>query len=98
MKVNPKTNEITAAYLIDEAELDINIKLPSCFPLKLVEVAPGTAGGRQAGISEARFRAWLLGISSVMTGQNGSIADGVVLFKKNVKLHFDGMEDCAICK
>ena len=29
--------------------------------------------------------------------QNGRIADGLSLFKKNVTLHFEGQVECAIC-
>ncbi|KAJ3314080.1 listerin E3 ubiquitin protein ligase 1 [Boothiomyces sp. JEL0838] len=97
VKFNPNSHEINAAYKFEEAELDIVIKLPSCYPLKQIDISAGTAGGRQAGISEARWRGWLLSITSVITGQNGTVSDAIYLFKKNVKLHFEGIEDCAIC-
>jgi Ring finger domain len=97
IRVNTNTFEITAAYTFEEAELDIAIKLPSCYPLKLVEVSSGSAGGRQAGIREERWRGWLLSIASIVIGHNGSISDALVLFKKNVSMHFEGFEDCAIC-
>lgn len=97
VKINPKTHDVTAAYVFEEAELDIVIRLPSCFPLKLIEVSSGAGGGRQAGINDARWRGWLLAISSVMIGHNGSVADALSLFKKNVSMHFEGIEDCAIC-
>ncbi|KAJ3344905.1 hypothetical protein HDU91_007521 [Kappamyces sp. JEL0680] len=97
VKINPTTKDITASYSFEEAELDIIVRLPSCYPLKLVEISSGSAGGRQAGISDARWRGWLLAVASVMMGHNGSIADALQLFKKNVALHFEGIEDCAIC-
>jgi hypothetical protein len=97
IRVNFNTFEINAGYVIDDAELDLAIKIPSCFPLKLIDISSGTAGGKQAGISEPRWRAWLLSVSSIIVGQNANISDALILFKKNVKLHFDGIEDCAIC-
>jgi hypothetical protein len=97
VKVNVAQNEVIASYIIEEAALDIVIKLPTCYPLRLSEVQTGTAGGKMAGINEGRFRSWLLSVSSVMIGQNGSIVDALMLFKKNVSLHFEGIEDCAIC-
>jgi hypothetical protein len=97
IRINSSQNEITASYKIEEAGLDIIIKLPKSYPLKLAEVTSGSYGGKQAGIQETRWRSWLLSVSSVMIGQNGSISDALVLFKKNVSLHFEGLEDCAIC-
>jgi hypothetical protein len=97
IRINTSQNEITAGYKIEEAGLDIVLKLPKIFPLKIVEVSSGTAGGRQAGIQESRWRSWLLSVSAVMVAQNGTILDALNLFKKNVNLHFEGMEDCAIC-
>jgi hypothetical protein len=97
IRINTSQIEITASYKIEDAGLDIVIKLPKSYPLKLAEVVSGTYGGRQAGIEETRWRSWLLSVSSVMIGQNGSISDALVLFKKNVSLHFEGLEDCAIC-
>jgi hypothetical protein len=97
IRINTSQNEITAGYKIEEAGLDIVLKLPRVYPLKVVEVGSGTAGGRQAGIQESRWRSWLLSVSAVMVAQNGTILDALNLFKKNVNLHFEGMEDCAIC-
>jgi hypothetical protein len=97
VKFNLTTRELNAVLEFEESELDILVKLPHCFPLKLAEISSGTAGGRQAGINEARWRAWLLSISSVMVGLNGTVYDALSLFKKNVTLHFEGIEDCAIC-
>ena len=96
-KINQNGQDIVASFEFEGAELDIVIKLPPCFPLKMADVSGGTAGGRQAGISDARWRAWLLSVSAVMIGLNGTVADALQLFTKNVKLHFEGIEECAIC-
>ena len=97
IRVNSKTYDVTASYTFEEAELDIVLRLPLSFPLKLVDVASGSGGGRMAGISDARWRGWLLAVSSIMIGHNGSVADSLAQFKKNVSMHFEGIEDCAIC-
>jgi Ring finger domain len=75
----------------------MNIKIPVCYPLRLAEVSSGTGGGRSAGLQESRWRSWLLSVSSVISAQNGTLQDAVILFKKNVQLHFEGIKDCAIC-
>ncbi|KXN75019.1 hypothetical protein CONCODRAFT_33945, partial [Conidiobolus coronatus NRRL 28638] len=86
-------NEIFGQYLIDENIIDIHIKIPSNFPLLPVKVD----GKRHSGVPENRWRAWLLNTSAVFVTQNGTVADAIQLFKKNIKLHFDGVEDCTIC-
>ncbi|KAJ3162603.1 listerin E3 ubiquitin protein ligase 1 [Geranomyces variabilis] len=102
VKVSKSGNEVSAAYTVEDAVLEMVIRLPATFPLRQVDVDSGgsgaaAAGGRAAGISEARWRAWLLSASAVIASQNGSIADAVRLYGKNIALHFKGVEDCAIC-
>ncbi|KAJ3154933.1 hypothetical protein HDU86_004452 [Geranomyces michiganensis] len=101
VKVSKSGNEVSAAYTVEDAVLEMVIRLPASFPLRQVDVDSGgsgtAAGGRAAGISEARWRAWLLSASAVIASQNGSIADAVKLYAKNITLHFKGVEDCAIC-
>ncbi|KAJ3014496.1 listerin E3 ubiquitin protein ligase 1, partial [Thoreauomyces humboldtii] len=101
IKVSKSGNEVCASYTVEDATLEMLIRLPPTFPLRQVDVDSGTgaaaAGGRAAGISEARWRAWLLSASAVIASQNGSIADAVKLYGKNISLHFKGVEDCAIC-
>ncbi|KAI8815799.1 uncharacterized protein EV422DRAFT_341247 [Fimicolochytrium jonesii] len=103
VRINKAGNEVSAVFTVEEAVLEMVIRLPSNFPLRHVEVDSGSgagstaAGGRAAGISESRWRAWLLSASAVIVSQNGSIADAVKLYAKNITLHFEGVEDCAIC-
>jgi hypothetical protein len=94
---NLQTNEVTCLYTIEDAVLDMNIKIPGCFPLRLVDVNSGSGGGKSAGLPESRWRSWLLSVSSVLSAQNGSLQDAIEVFKKNVELHFEGIEDCSIC-
>ncbi|KAI8914215.1 hypothetical protein EDD86DRAFT_186860 [Gorgonomyces haynaldii] len=97
IKVNQSTNELSCLYNIEDAVLDMNMKLPPTYPLSLVQVSSGAGGGKAAGIQEKRWRSWLLSVTSMLSAQNGSLMDAISLFKKNVSLHFQGIEDCAIC-
>ena len=108
IRVAKTMNEVTASYTIEDASLELSIKLPSCYPLRHVEVetkkgsgsisgSGGAASNGIAGINESRWRAWLLGVSSTIQFQNGSILDALKVFQRNAKMHFDGIEDCAIC-
>ncbi|KAG0329930.1 hypothetical protein BGZ99_010041 [Dissophora globulifera] len=93
IKTSKATSEVTASFQIDEATMEIVIRLPTNFPLRQVEVE----GLQRVGVKEARWRAWLLAVAGVVAAQNGSLIDALSLFRRNVGLHFEGVEDCTIC-
>ncbi|KAG0215792.1 hypothetical protein BGX28_008102 [Mortierella sp. GBA30] len=93
IKTSKATSEVTASFQIDEATMAIVIRLPPNFPLRQVEVE----GLQRVGVKEARWRAWLLAVAGVIAAQNGSLIDALSLFRRNVGLHFEGVEDCTIC-
>ncbi|KAF9586418.1 hypothetical protein BGW38_005358 [Lunasporangiospora selenospora] len=93
VKTSKATSEVTASFQIDEATMEIVIRMPTNFPLRQVEVE----GLQRVGVKEARWRAWLLSVAGVIAAQNGSLIDALSMFRKNVGLHFEGVEDCTIC-
>ncbi|KAG0141417.1 hypothetical protein CROQUDRAFT_292850 [Cronartium quercuum f. sp. fusiforme G11] len=93
VKVNLIANEVKVTYVVDEESMEIVVKIPAQYPLQPVEVLDI----RKVGIPDAMWRAWLLSIQHTIASQNGSIAEALALFKKNVSLHFEGVEACAIC-
>ncbi|KAI9021899.1 hypothetical protein DFJ74DRAFT_670830 [Hyaloraphidium curvatum] len=89
-------NEIGVTYNVeDTASLDLMIRFPSSYPLRPVEI--DGSGGSKAGVQEARWRAWILNITAVMFNQNGKVLDAISVWHRNVTLHYQGVEDCAIC-
>lgn len=93
VKVSSTTSEVKATYVVDEQTMEITVRLPPDFPLQSVEVKDV----RKIGVTEATWRAWLLAVQQVLTTQGGKIVDALTLFKRNVSLHFEGVEACAIC-
>ncbi|KAG0263746.1 hypothetical protein BG011_008175 [Mortierella polycephala] len=93
IKTSKATSEVTASFQIDDATMEIVIRLPNNFPLRQVEVE----GLQRVGVKEARWRAWMLAVAGVIAAQNGSLIDALSLFRRNVGLHFEGVEDCTIC-
>ncbi|RHZ17857.1 hypothetical protein DYB37_004036 [Aphanomyces astaci] len=87
------SREITTTYLKDECTLEMVIRVPSSYPLRSVEVECT----KRIGISEERWRRWVLQILKVTTSQDGSLLDAVMLWKSNVDKEFDGVEPCPIC-
>ncbi|TFK49320.1 hypothetical protein OE88DRAFT_1713557 [Heliocybe sulcata] len=93
IKVAAAVNEVTASWAVDEHQLEISMKLPTDWPLHPIQVRDS----KKVGVEESRWRAWVLGVQQIMSSKNGSIVDGLSLFKKNVSLHFEGQVECAIC-
>lgn len=110
VKVAAGANEVKAVFVVDEQNMEIGIRLPSEYPLQVVEVKDV----KKVGVTDAQWRAWILAVQQVITTQvspstsscpchtdssrqNGLIAEALSLFKRNVALHFDGVEACAIC-
>ena len=93
IKINKITNEVKASYLIDEQNLVISFKLPTNYPLNNVEVI----GISRVGITEQKWKQWIMSTQHIITGMNGSVLDSLELFTKNVHLQFSGFEECAIC-
>jgi hypothetical protein len=97
VKLNRSTNEVVVVYMVEDAVLDLNLKVPASYPLRLVVVSSGDGSGKALGIQESRWRSWLLVVTSHLSVHNATINDAIMLFKKNVDLHLDGIEECAIC-
>ncbi|GAK62043.1 uncharacterized protein PAN0_001c0240 [Moesziomyces antarcticus] len=87
------TNEVIATYVVDEHPMEIGVKIPADFPLHGVEIRDI----QRVGITEAKWRSWLLAVQQLITGQNGLIFDALSLFKRNAEVQFQGLDECAIC-
>ncbi|KAH8102265.1 hypothetical protein BXZ70DRAFT_63905 [Cristinia sonorae] len=92
IKVANAVSEVTASYAVDEYQLELKISLPPDWPLHSIEIQD-----KRIGVSEDRWRAWILGVRQILTFRSGSIVDGLSFFKKNVASHFEGQTECAIC-
>ncbi|KAI5821211.1 hypothetical protein BZA77DRAFT_2525 [Pyronema omphalodes] len=93
VKVAKAAREVTATYPVDDQAMEIMVKLPAIFPLRMVEVQ----GVKRVGLNEKKFAQMQLASQAVVNFQSGSIIDALTLFRKNVTLHFQGVSECAIC-
>uniref|UniRef100_A0A6Q2XU70 E3 ubiquitin-protein ligase listerin n=1 Tax=Esox lucius TaxID=8010 RepID=A0A6Q2XU70_ESOLU len=66
---------------------------PQNYPLGSIVVE----SGRRVGVAVQQWRNWMLQLSTYLTHQNGSIMEGLALWKTNVDKRFEGVEDCTIC-
>lgn len=90
--VHTSTREVHATYVIDEARMELIIQLPLNFPLGVVKVNCGQQIG-----DKLQSRVVVMQLSIFLTHQNGSIWDGLSLWKRNLDRKFDGVEECYVC-
>uniref|UniRef100_A0A3Q2YAX3 E3 ubiquitin-protein ligase listerin n=1 Tax=Hippocampus comes TaxID=109280 RepID=A0A3Q2YAX3_HIPCM len=93
VKARSAAREVIATYSVDEIFIELVIQLPQSHPLGSVVVE----SGRRVGVSVQQWRNWMLQLSTYLTHQNGSIMEGLALWKNNVDKRFEGIEDCMIC-
>ncbi|XP_075707339.1 E3 ubiquitin-protein ligase listerin [Rhinoderma darwinii] len=93
VKARPTTREVIATYSVDDICIELIIQLPQNYPLGSIAVE----SGRRVGVAVQQWRNWMLQLNTYLTHQNGSIMEGLALWKNNVDKRFEGVEDCMIC-
>ncbi|XP_029924781.1 E3 ubiquitin-protein ligase listerin [Myripristis murdjan] len=93
VKARSVAREVIATYSVDDIFIELVIQLPQNYPLGSITVE----SGRRVGVSVQQWRNWMLQLSTYLTHQNGSIMEGLALWKNNVDKRFEGVEDCMIC-
>ncbi|CAD7003345.1 unnamed protein product [Ceratitis capitata] len=90
--VHFSTREVIAVYFIDEVRTELTIVLPSNYPLGPVKVDCGkNIGGRLSSRNDA------LQLALFLNHQNGTILDGLALWKNTLDKKFEGVEECYVC-
>ena len=87
------TREIVSTYKMKELSMELVIQLPVNYPLGVVKVS----SVKRIGVSENEWRNWLLQLTTYLSHQNGSICQGLQIWKRNVDKKFAGVEECTIC-
>lgn len=90
--VHASTREIHATYTVDEARMELIIQLPLNYPLGAVKVSCGQQIG-----DKLQSKLVVMQLSIFLTHQNGSIWDGLTLWKRNLDRKFEGVEECYVC-
>ncbi|XP_015122919.1 uncharacterized protein LOC107045242 [Diachasma alloeum] len=92
IKVQPNARAVVALYEMDDTKLELSMVLPVNHPLGLVTVEPGQHAG-----GASNWRNCHMQLSIFLTHQNGSIWDGLMMWKRNLDKKFAGVEECYIC-
>ncbi|XP_051134250.1 E3 ubiquitin-protein ligase listerin isoform X2 [Andrographis paniculata] len=93
ISVSKSANEVVATYTKDETGMDLVIRLPPSYPLRLVDVE----STKSLGISEVKQRKWLMSLMAFVRIQNGALAEAIRSWKSSFDREFEGVEDCPIC-
>ncbi|KAK3592614.1 hypothetical protein CHS0354_008149 [Potamilus streckersoni] len=93
IKTRAMTREVIATYALAEVTVEMVITLPSNYPLGNIQVQ----SEKRVGVSGPQWEKWLLQLNIFLQHQNGSIMDGLRLWKNNIDKRFEGVEECTIC-
>ncbi|PHH74463.1 hypothetical protein CDD80_3072 [Ophiocordyceps camponoti-rufipedis] len=93
IKVSKPAREVTAGYEVDESHAAIVIRVPADYPLGAVTVS----GLRRVAVTERKWQSWIMTTQGVITFSNGSIIDGLQVFRRNMEGALRGQSECAIC-
>lgn len=92
LTVHRSTREVRATYSIDDARMELIVQLPNNYPLGVVKVSCGQQVG-----DKLQSKQIVRQLSIYLTHRNGSIADGLSMWKRNLDRKFEGVEECYVC-
>ncbi|KAG5984455.1 hypothetical protein E4U55_004675 [Claviceps digitariae] len=93
VKVSRTAREVTAGYEVDESHAAIVIKIPPGYPIDGVTVS----SLNRVAVNERKWQSWIMTTQGAITLANGSIIDGLQVFKRNMIAALQGQSECAIC-
>lgn len=90
--VHNSTREIIATYTLDEVSMELILTMPINYPLNGVKVEHLKQIGGKSSV-----RNFGMQLTKFLNHLNGSILDGLKLWKQNLDKKFQGVEECFIC-
>jgi len=89
----PAAREVVACYKLEELTMELVVTLPQNYPLNPAAVDVN----HRVGVSVEQWRKWMLQLTVFLSHQNGGLLDGMLLWKRCIDKHLQGVEDCMIC-
>eukprot|EP00871_Galdieria_phlegrea_P005921 jgi/Galph1/816/GphlegSOOS_G5511.1 len=87
------TREVFAVYSFTDTTIEIVLRLPEDFPLRLVQVEAKTA----IGMPEAKWRKTVLAMCSLLSMKDGNLREAIDIWRCSLDKQFEGIEECPIC-
>ena len=88
---------MTTTYLKDEVTLEMSIRLPSCYPLKSIEVSCFNHSSGGGGVPEGKWRRWELQMRNLLNQSDEGLVAAISFWISNLDKEFEGVEPCPIC-
>ncbi|KAK0721795.1 hypothetical protein B0T26DRAFT_769497 [Lasiosphaeria miniovina] len=96
VQVSKTSRQITAGYEIDDEIASIFIRIPSEYPLGVVEV--GSVSRVAIAVDDRKWKAWIKATEGqIMFSASMSFTEGLTVFRQNVRAAMKGHTECAIC-
>lgn len=86
------TCAIAVRYRFEDFLISLSLAVPAEYPLRAVTVT----GGERLGISESKWRAWMLTVQTLLS-HNLTIINVISQWKINADRTLEGIEPCSIC-
>ncbi|CAG8678765.1 13067_t:CDS:10, partial [Cetraspora pellucida] len=94
IRIARSSNEVIAAFNVDEYIMELSVRMPNNFPLRQAEFSTL----ERMGTTEVKDLKWAkLPVQTIVNSQNSNLDVALNLFKNNINLRFRGVEDCTIC-
>lgn len=93
VRCRPGAREVVALYTVDEARMELVLRLAPNHPLGTVTVEDH----KRIGVPLAQWRNWLLGLTTMLSHHNTPLLRSLAFWKHNVDQKFKGLEECYIC-
>ncbi|CAI8053588.1 E3 ubiquitin-protein ligase listerin [Geodia barretti] len=93
VRASTSVSEVSVVYRLHEFSIELFVRLPANYPLQ----PPSIREGKRVKVEVSQWRKWMLQLNVFIANQNGTLMDGLLLWKSNLDKHFSGIEDCMIC-
>ena len=94
VRTSEQQREVTATCEKDEAVSHLVIRLPRTYPVHAPEIE--IVAGKSSGLREIDQKRASFAVQCTLR-QQGTLAEAIRLWKRNIDKRFEGVEDCMIC-
>ncbi len=85
---------VSVSYSVEDASaVSLSVVVPRDFPL----VPARAEGVERLGVSEGKWRAWLLTVSSLLSSSDAPVVHSIRRWREDVERSMAGIEACAVC-